>query len=183
MTQTKHTRGAATVHSSEVIYKGRQFSFVKDQITLPHKVDAEMAFVRHPGSAVIIPVFEDQSIGLIKQYRYVVKSYIYEVPAGTMDLHEQPKTCAARELEEETGYAATELISLGETLLLPAYSDEISYIFLAKGLIPTAQKLDADEIISVEQYTITEIMEMIDNGIIVDALSILAIYRGLKYLQ
>ncbi|NNK84315.1 MAG: NUDIX hydrolase [Desulfobacterales bacterium] len=183
MAKLEHVQKNATVHSSEVIYKGRQFSFVKDQITLPHKVDAEMAFVKHPGSAVIVPVFEDQTLGLIKQYRYVVKSYIYEVPAGTMDPYEQPKECAARELEEETGFVATDLISLGKTLLLPAYSDEISYIFLAKGLIPTAQKLDADEIISVEQYTITEIIEMIDTGIIVDALSILAIYRSVKYLE
>ncbi len=183
MKHSETAKSMATVHASEVLYKGRQFSFVKDQITLPHKVDAEMAFVKHPGSAVIIPVFADQTIGLIKQYRYVVNSYIYEVPAGTMDPHEKPKDCAARELEEETGFAATELISLGKTLLLPAYSDEISYIFLAKGLIPTAQKLDADEIISVEQFTITQILEMIDSGIMVDALSILAIYRGLRYLE
>ena len=99
MTQSKPEQASATVHASEVIYKGRQFSFVKDQITLPHNVDAEMAFVKHPGSAVIVPVFEDQRIGLIKQYRYVVKSYIYEVPAGTMNPKEQPLDCAARELE------------------------------------------------------------------------------------
>ena len=183
MMQIKQEKASATVHTSEVIYTGRQFTFVKDQITLPHNVDAEMAYVQHPGSAVIVPVFEDQTIGLIKQYRYVVKSYIYEVPAGTMDPAEQPEACAARELEEETGFAANELISLGKTLLLPAYSDEISYIFLAKGLVAKAQKLDEDEIISVEQFSIVDIMNMIDDGIIVDALSILAIYRGLKYLE
>ncbi len=183
MAKSKQAEANATVHASEVIYRGRQFSFVKDQITLPHQVDAEMAYVRHPGSAVIIPVFADKTIGLIKQYRYVVDSYIYEVPAGTMDPKEQPAQCAARELEEETGFSASELIPLGKTLLLPAYSDEISYIYLAKGLIPTAQKLDADEIISVEQFKITDIMEMIDTAKIVDALSILAIYRGLKHLE
>ena len=183
MTQSRHAKAAATVHTSEVIYKGRQFSFVNDQITLPHGVKAEMAYIKHPGSAVIVPVFEDQTIGLIKQYRYVVNSYIYEVPAGTMDPQEQPEECAARELEEETGFAARDLISLGKTLLLPAYSDEISYTFLAKNLIPTAQHLDADEIISAEQFAITDVMHMIDSGIIVDALSILAIYRAVKYLE
>jgi len=182
MTQSKPVKATAVVHASDVIYKGRQFSFLKDQITLPHNVEAEMAYVRHPGSAVIVPVFEDQTIGLIKQYRYVVNSHIYEVPAGTMDPNEQPVECAARELEEETGFASTELIPLGKTLLLPAYSDEISYVFLAKGLIPTAQKLDADEIISVEQFRVRDIMDMIDGGIILDALSILALYRALKYL-
>ena len=101
MTNVKQAKSASTVHTSEVLYSGRQFSFVKDHVTLPHKVEAEMAFIRHPGSAVIIPVFEDQRIGLIKQYRYVVNSYIYEVPAGTIDPNEQPEACAARELEEE----------------------------------------------------------------------------------
>jgi ADP-ribose pyrophosphatase len=182
MRESKTANETVTVHNSEILYKGRQFSFVKDQITLPNKVETEMVYVKHPGSAVIVPVFEDQTIGLINQYRYAVRSYIYEVPAGTMDPQEQPKECAARELEEETGYAATELVSLGKTLLLPAYSDEISYIFLAKGMIPTTQKLDADEIIRVERFTIDDIMAMIDDGVIIDALSILAIYRGLKYL-
>ena len=118
------------VNRSEEIYRGRQFSFVKEDITLPNSVETEMAFVRHPGSAVIVPWFEDQTIGLIKQYRHAVAEHIWEIPAGTMDPGERPEQCAARELEEETGFAASRLIPLGKVYLLPAYSDEISYIFL-----------------------------------------------------
>lgn len=183
MVKTRNNISVSTVHSSEEIYKGRQFSFFKERITLPHNVDAEMAFVRHPGSAVIVPLFEDQTIGVIKQYRHVINEYIYEIPAGTMDIGESPAQCARRELEEETGYAASQFIALGKTYLLPAYSDEISHIYLAKNMIKTVQNLDEDEIIVVHRFKIRDILEMIDTGIIIDALSILAILRAIQYIE
>ncbi len=182
MPQAQNKKIKSTVHSSEEIYKGRQFSFYKERVTLPHNVDAEMAFVRHPGSAVIVPLFEDQTVGVIKQFRHVVNDTIYEVPAGTIDFGESPAQCARRELEEETGYAASQFITLGKTLLLPAYSDEISYIYLARNMTRTEQRLDEDEIIAVHRYPIHDILEMIDTGIIIDALSILAILRAIHYL-
>lgn len=183
MPQVKKDKSISTVHSSELIYKGRQFSFYKERITLPHNVDAEMAFVRHPGSAVIVPLFEDQSVGVIKQYRHAINEYIYEIPAGTMAMGESPAACARRELEEETGYTASEFIALGKVYLLPAYSDEISYLYLAKKMTRTVQKLDEDEIIAVHRYSIQNILEMIDTGVMIDALSILAILRAIPYIE
>ncbi len=183
MVQVKNGKSISTIHSSEEIYKGRQFSFYKEHITLPHNVEAEMAFVRHPGSAVIVPLFEDQTVGVIKQYRHAVNAYIYEIPAGTIDPGETPAQCAGRELEEETGYAAASLIPLGKTYLLPAYSDEISYIYLARDMTGTVQKLDEDEIIEVHRFKIQDLLEMIDSGVIIDALSILAILRAIQYLE
>ena len=128
-------------------------------------------------------MFEDKTIGVIKQYRHVINAYIYEIPAGTMDSGESPEQCARRELEEETGYEATRFIPLGKTYLLPAYSDEISYIYLARDMIRTVQNLDEDEIIEAHRFKIQDILEMIDSGIIVDALSILAILRAIQYLK
>ena len=183
MVETKNDKLLSTIHSSSEIYKGRQFSFFKERITLPHNVDTEMAFVRHPGSTVILPLFEDQTIGMIKQYRHVVNAYIYEVPAGTIDSGESPAQCAVRELEEETGYAASRFTPLGKTYLLPAYSDEISYIYLARDMTRKVQNLDEDEIIEVHRFKIQDILGMIDSGIIMDALSILAILRAIQYLE
>lgn len=183
MVQVKNDKSISTVHSSEEIYKGRQFSFYKERITLPHNVDAEMAFVRHPGSAVIVPLFEDQTIGVIRQYRYVINDYIYEIPAGTIDSGESPVQCAGRELEEETGYSASRLIPLGKTYLLPAYSDEISYLYLARDMTRSVQNLDEDEIIEVHRFKIQDLLKMIDSGIVIDALSILAILRAIQYLN
>ena len=183
MAQTKTHKVASKVHAREEIYKGHQFSFIKERITLPHNIDTEMAFVRHPGSAVIVPLFDDQRIGIIKQFRHVINSYIFEMPAGTMNPGEMPEQCARRELEEETGYAASQFTPLGKTYLLPAYSDEVSYIYLARELTKTGQKLDEDEIIDVHRFNIQDIMEMIETGVITDALSILAILRATRYLE
>ena len=182
MPQLRNEKLKSTIHSSEEIYKGRQFSFYKEQVTLPHNVDAEMAFVRHPGSAAIVPLFEDQTIGVIKQFRHAINDTVYEIPAGTIDPGESPLQCARRELEEETGYIASEFITLGKTYLLPAYSDEISYIYLSKNMTRTAQSLDEDEIIEVYRFHLQDTLEMIDAGIMSDALSILAILRATRYL-
>lgn len=173
----------SVIHSSTEIYKGRQFSIIEEHVTLPHKVKAKMAYVRHPGSTVIVPWFDDDTIGLIYQYRHVINAYIYEVPAGTMDYGERPIECASRELEEETGMSASQLIQLGSTYLLPAYSDEISYIFLARNMQVSVQNLDEDEIISFKKFKISDVLEMIETGAMTDALSILAILRAKRYMQ
>jgi ADP-ribose pyrophosphatase len=168
---------------SREIYKTNKFSLIAEKVTLPNGVDTDVAFIRHPGSAVMVPLFENGTIGLIKQYRHPVNDYVFEIPAGTMKPNEDPRHCARRELEEEIGYAAGQIIPLGWTYLLPAYSDERSYVYLAKDLTKTVQKLDHDEIIQVLNFSMQEILDMIDQDIIVDALSILAIYRAMRYLM
>lgn len=170
------------VESKQELYCGRQFAFVVEQVTHPNGVQTEMGVVRHPGSTVIVPLFEDQYVGLIRQYRHAVSAYIYETPAGTMEPGEDPLVCAHRELEEETGYAAGDMIPLGKTFLLPAYSDELTYVYLARDLTKTTQDLDQDEIIEVHRLPLDRVMEMIASGDIIDALSILSIYHAVRYL-
>jgi len=170
------------VESKQELYRGRQFSFVVEQVTHPNGVQTEMGVVRHPGSTVIVPFFEDRSVGLIRQYRHAVSAYVYETPAGTMEPGEDPLVCAHRELEEETGYVAGKMIPLGKTYLLPAYSDELTYVFLARDLKKTSQDLDPDEIIDVHRLPLDQALEMIASGDIIDALSILSIYHAVRYL-
>jgi len=173
---------------SRLIHDGRVVHLSLDRVRFPDGSEGELELIRHRGASAVVPILgdpeaQDPTVVLIHQYRYAAGGFVYEIPAGIPEGGEPWEVCAARELEEETGFAARDLISLGKTLLLPAYSDEISYTFLAKNLIPTAQHLDADEIISVEQFAITDVMHMIDSGIIVDALSSLALYRAVKYLE
>ena len=170
------------VDSQQELYHGRQFAFVVEQVTHPNGVQTEMGVVRHPGSAVIVPLFEDKTIGLIRQYRHAVSAYVYETPVGTMEIGEEPLLCAHRELEEETGYVANEMIYLGKTYLLPAYSDELTHIYLARDLRKTSQDLDLDEIIQVHCLPLATVLEMISSGEIIDALSILSIYHAVRYL-
>lgn len=113
----------AHAHRSTEIHRGRHFSFVTEELTLPNGRRTEMAMVRHPGSIGVVPLFDDGSILMEHQYRHCVRDYLLEIPAGTLEAGEEPLACARRELEEETGYTAAEIIPLARTHILPAYSD------------------------------------------------------------
>jgi ADP-ribose pyrophosphatase len=170
-------RKKTEIHSTRVAYKGRIFSFVTEDVTLPNGSRSEMAYVRHPGSTAIVPLVDDNTVIMERQYRHPVRDYLFEIPAGTMDPGETVLACARRELEEETGYTADEFIELGITHILPAYSDEVIHVYLARCLSLSEQRLDPDEIINVVKYPLDEALKMIETGQITDALTILALQR------
>ena len=173
----------AKINKSNEIYKGKHFSFVTEDITLPNGVTSEIAMVRHPGSTAIVPLLDDHTVVLTWQYRHPIREYVIEIPAGTMEPGESPLHCAKRELEEETGFMANEFVELSHIHMLPAYSDEKIYLYLAKNLTISQQNLDEDEIIHTVKYSLDETMRLINNGRITDALTIMAIYRTWVYLQ
>jgi len=173
----------AKINKTTEIYKGKHFSFVTEDITLPNGVRSEIAMVRHPGSTAIVPLLDDHTVVLTWQYRHPIRKYVIEIPAGTMEPGESPLNCAKRELEEETGFMANELVELSHIHMLPAYSDEKIYLYLAKNLTISQQNLDQDEIIHIVKYSLDETMRLINNGRITDALTIMAIYRTWVYLQ
>lgn len=165
----------AQCNQSTLIRKGRVFDFYAETITLPNGVSLDMEIIRHPGAAAIVPVMDDGSVLLLKQYRHAVGGFIWEIPAGTLDPGEDPRQCAERELIEETGYAARHFERLAEITPLPAYSDERIHIFLATGLTKAAQNLDPDELLVVHQVELGLAMEMIADGEIQDAKTIVGL--------
>jgi ADP-ribose pyrophosphatase len=171
------------VHRIQKHYQGALFAFISEDVTLPNGSRTELAMVRHPGSTAVVPLFDDHTVLMERQYRHAVGKYLLEIPAGTLEPGESPLKCAGRELEEETGYVAEEFIELSKVDIIPAYSDEKIHIFLARGLKPTEQNLDKDEIIEVVKYPLDETLEMIDRGQISDALTMLALQRAWWYLQ
>ena len=173
----------AQVHQVYQHYQGALFSFVSEDVTLPNGSRTELAMVRHPGSTAVVPLFEDNAVLMERQYRHAVKAYLLEIPAGTMEPGELPPDCARRELEEETGYVAEEFNEISQVLILPAYSDEKIYLYLARGLTLTHRNLDVDEIINVVKYPMADAMRMIEKGQIVDALTILSLQMAWIYLQ
>jgi ADP-ribose pyrophosphatase len=183
MSADDSTQKNAQVHQVQQHYRGTLFSFVSEDVTLPNGSRTELAMVRHPGSAAVLALFDDNTVLMERQYRHAVKDYLLEIPAGTMEAGELPLNCARRELEEETGYVAEEFVELSEVLLLPAYSDEKCYVYLARDLTLTHQNLDTDEIIDVVKYPIEDTMRMIDEGQIADALTILSLQMAWLYLQ
>lgn len=100
-----------------------------------------------------------------------------------MEPGESPLNCARRELEEETGLVAREFVELSHVYIIPAYSDEKIHVYLARGFTTSEQNLDQDEIIQVEEYPLKEVLQMISQGLITDALTILSIQQAHMYIQ
>jgi ADP-ribose pyrophosphatase len=173
----------AQVHHVRQHYRGPLFSFVSEDVTLPNGSRTELAMVRHPGSTAVVPLFDDNTVLMERQYRHAVKDYILEIPAGTLEPDELPLNCAARELEEETGYVAQEFTEISQLLILPAYSDEKIFVYLARGLKPSKQNLDQDEIIEIIKYPFDKALKLIGDNLISDALTILSLQMTWFYLQ
>ena len=177
------TRKKATVNRSKEIYRGRIFSFVTEALTLPNGRNTEMAFIRHPGSTAVVPLLDDHTVVMELQYRHPAGEYLLEIPAGTMASGESPLDCARRELKEETGFEAKEFVKLGKIHIIPAYSDEVIHAYIAKGLTPSKQSLDDDEIIEVVNYPLKQALQMVDEGRITDALTVLSLQMAWNRLQ
>ena len=179
----KSTERKAKVHEIRKHYQGQLFSFVSEDVTLPNGSRTEMAIVRHPGSTAVVPLLDDNTVVMELQYRHAVGEYMLEIPAGTMESGELPLDCAKRELEEETGFAANELTELGKVHLLPAYSDEITHVYIARDLIPAPQRLDKDEILEVVHYPFEQTIWMIADGRITEALTVLSLQKAWFYIR
>lgn len=179
----KSSHQKAQVHKIQQHYRGALFSFVSEDVTLPNGSRTELAMVRHPGSIAVVPLLDGTTVVMERQYRHAVKKYLLEIPAGTMEPGESPLACARRELEEETGYAAEQFVELSQVDIIPSYSDEKIFVFLARALKESEQKLDKDEIIEIVKYPLNETLEMIEQGLISDALTILSLQRAWFYLQ
>ena len=133
--------------------------------------------VRVPAVAYIVPLLDDGRVVLIRQYRPIVGAEIWELPAGDDRGGESPEACARRELVEEAGYDAGRLDPLGEALADPGLTDERIFLFVARDLRPVSRELDADEQIEVAPATLAEAYRMADAGDILDAGTLVALYR------
>lgn len=156
----------------EEIYRGRIFTVERDRVRLPQGIEATLEVVRHPGSVVLIPVPEPGRVILVKQYRYAVDRWVWELAAGTLKPGEDPVEGALRECEEETGLAAGEAEFLGAFYPTPGYCDEKMNFFRLTALAPPAGRPpaspDPDEDIRSRAFPLGEVREMIARGEIVD---------------
>jgi len=159
------------------IYRGKRLRIETYEVTFPGGRKKERVVVR-PGSAVAILPVEEDCCHLIRQYRHAIDRFILEAPAGTMDEGETPAETARRELIEETGMAAETLIPKGYIYTTPGFTDEIIYLFEAKGLSSSDEYAkDEDEVIEPLRVERDALRGMIRDGAIVDAKTICLIYR------
>lgn len=160
----------------ELVYKGTILDIYEDTILTPDGRTAKWDFISHKGAAAVVPVREDGKILMVRQYRNALDRYTLEIPAGAVDYAEEPKlNCAARELEEETGFRSDHLEWLINVNTTVAFCNEFIGIYVASDLIPSKQHLDEDEYVEVEAYTPQELTEKILNGEITDGKTIAAI--------
>ncbi|NAW89413.1 MULTISPECIES: NUDIX hydrolase [unclassified Vibrio] len=164
---------------SKTIHTWKTISLVQEDVTLPTGKSIEHTTIVHPGAAVILPITEQDDIILINQFRPSLKKWLLELPAGTLEKGELPAECAHRELEEETGYSASELITLGQVTPLAGFCDEIQHLFVAKQLSKTARlSCDDDEVIEVVTLSIQELEQKIITGQITDSKTIACLSKA-----
>jgi len=160
--------------NSEKVFEGRVFNVTVDTIIEgEHTYKREV--VHHTGSAVIIPVHDDGTVVLVRQYRHPAVRYLLEAPAGTLADGERPEVGAARELQEELGLTASRLEKLAEFFVSPGFLEEKMWVFLATDFSEGKQNLDDDEFLDLVRLPIAEALEMITSGEIQDAKTIIGL--------
>jgi len=163
---------------SKTLHKGRNFTFKTDRVRLENGRETMRDVVDHPGAVAIVAIEEDEII-LVRQYRYAAGRELLEIPAGTLELGEDPYMCAVRELREETGYAASAWSRLLSCYMAPGYSSEVIHFYVAEGLSQVGMSPEEDESIAVERHRFDQVVDMIENNTIMDAKTITGV---LSYL-
>lgn len=161
------------------LHRGAKFDYEEVAWTTADGRSLTRQFVRHGGSVVIVPILEEpgqaKKVVLIRNRRMSIPADLWELPAGTREKGEEPRLCAARELEEETGYSAGSVEPLGRFHTSPGMTDELMHAFVATGLTRVGQRLEADEGITAHPLAVDEVMAMVDRGEIMDAKTLAAL--------
>jgi ADP-ribose pyrophosphatase len=171
------------VISSKELLKNKLFTVTEERAVDPDGFEIHRSIVRHPGSAVMMPVDEKNRVLLVHQYRLPAEQRLWELPAGRLDPGENALQAARRELKEETGLKAKKWIRLSSFYASPGYVAEKMNLFLALELTDGEQNLMEDERIEIRWFARKEMGELIHSGKIVDAKTIIGYYLWLEWLK
>lgn len=160
---------------SDKLYEGKLINLRIDTVELPGKMYSKREIIEHPDGVAILTITEDNCLVLVKQYRKAVERALLELPAGRVEVNEEPGETAKRELKEETGISANKLEYLMEFYTSPGFTDEKLYLFLATDLKEEIVEPDEGEFIKTEKFHIDELVKMVKKGEIVDSKTIIGI--------
>lgn len=164
------------VDSSEILFEGKVFDIKLDKIIYDSGNNSRREVVIHNGGSVIVPVKNNGKIILVKQFRYPLQEFLYELPAGKLEKNEDPLICATRELKEETGFSSDRINLLGSIYTTPGFCTEELFIYVAKNLKPgNHEREEGEHGMEVFEFSINEIDKMIMAGEIKDAKTICGI--------
>lgn len=161
------------------LYAGRVVNLGLETVTLPNGHGVELEVVRHPGGAAVLALDADERICLVHQYRHAAGGWLWELPAGKLEPHEGPLETVKRELQEEAGLIAHEWAPLGQVITTPGFCDEVIHLFLARGLTSVEPQLEHHEVLEVHWLHQADVARWIHDGVLVDAKTIVALYRYL----
>ena len=160
----------------DLVYHGTIIDFYKLKLRTPAGHEVSWDHIEHKGASAVLPIDDEGKVLTVTQYRGAIDDIMIEIPAGGRDsVEEDFAVCAARELEEETGFRAGSLEHLEDVHTAAAYTSEKIAVYVAKDLIPSRQHLDEDEFVDIRRYTFEELNDMIFSGKITDSKTIAAV--------
>ncbi len=174
------------VLKTEILYKGRVFDLLIEEIEYPSGNKGIREIAQHNGGAVVVPLLPNGNVILVNQFRAPHKQYILELPAGKLEFNEEPLKCAQRELLEETGYTAEQYIHLTSIMTTPGFCSEILHIYLATGLqkSPHGQSLEeGEQTLSLVEYPLNKALAMVEEGTIIDSKTICGLFLTERKLR
>lgn len=167
----------------EIKYSGVIVKVRLDRAELENGKIVRREVVEHPGGVGILPVDEEGNCYMVRQFRYPFSRQLLEIPAGKLEYGEDPLACAVRELSEETGLEAEEMIPMGRCLTSPGFSSEVLHLYLARGLRAGRAHLDEDEFLSVEKYPLAKLAAMAERNEIEDGKTQIAVLKAERLLK
>lgn len=165
------------------VFGGHLIQVYNDEVELPNGDLTHREVVHHPGGASICAIDPDLNVYFVRQFRYPYAKPVLELPAGKLEKGEDPYEAAMRELHEETGLVAEELLPLGEVYPSPGYTDEVIYLYLAIHFDQDAPKPDKDEFLHLEKMPFTQAVNMVMKGELKDGKSQIAILKAYMVLD
>ena len=170
--------------ASEKTYQGKVFYVTKDTAQLEDGQLVQRDVVHHSGGVCVVPLTKNNTVLMVKQFRYPMQQVTLEIPAGKLEPGENPAECGRRELREEVGRTCGKYTSLGTLFPTPAYDTEIIHMYLAQKLSePEAQDLDEEEFLDITELPLEEAVQMVLRGEIPDAKTQIALLKTYVLLQ
>jgi ADP-ribose pyrophosphatase len=164
--------------SSRQIFDGRVVKLFVDDIELPNGSTSIREYIKHPGAVCVIPITDEGEVIMVRQFRYPFGRTLLEIPAGKLEVGEDPLDAVKRELEEESGVIAENVEFIGMTYTTVAFTNEQIYTYMATGLTYTAPHTDEDEFVEVERIPLDTLVQMVMDGEIKDSKTQVAILKA-----